>query len=142
MKIWFQNRRTKWKKLENISSTQASEHKLTASEKQSESQRLKQLGNLKLHTGKCNNNDVEKQSPIETDIVAKQKTSQISSLKSTESCEIDLKSTIDLAGSKTEPEVDKDSKRDNVVNLKISFANSNQNDLEYMASDNDNEGES
>lgn len=33
MKIWFQNRRTKWKKQDNISNTEAAEHKNTTSTK-------------------------------------------------------------------------------------------------------------
>lgn len=59
MKIWFQNRRTKWKKQDNISNAEAAEHKVQASksggkrEKAGSSNRNKNKSGVTLTTSEC-----------------------------------------------------------------------------------------
>lgn len=61
VKIWFQNRRTKWKKIDNISNAEAAEHKNTGPPTKDELQGNKLRGFVK-HVNQSSNSSVESDS--------------------------------------------------------------------------------
>ena len=97
MKIWFQNRRTKWKKQENISSQEAAEHKLNAEKNLLKNIKSKKTGDklpetaeVKLEAGtleRAHNKDTSFKSENTLDIVNSEHQNENSRYKAEHKCE-------------------------------------------------------